>query len=317
MNEPSPFDPLILCGRHAKWVLAGGLVVALLLPGVAQMLAQWLVPLIMLIMFVGALRLHPKDIGVIWAQPARSLRQACKIQLLVPLVLMGIAVLFGLREAVWMMALVLVFSAPPIVSSPNIAGIMGLDAANSMRLVIWGTVLVPLTAIPTLLFLFRDANVFAVFQTAGQLAAVILLSGGLGIVVRRYLLGQVSHAGEQRLNGLSALALAIFVVALMPALQSGLTSQTGAMLGWIALAFIVNFGTHIALYGALRAKQGAALAGSYGLAMGNRNFALFFAALAADQTGVFLPFLAAYQIPMYLTPILLAPMYRSVAGLKA
>ena len=53
-------------------------------------------------------------------------------------------------------------------------------------------------------------------------------------------------------------------------------------------------------------RQGGAIA----LMAGNRNMALFLAALPAETAGSFFLFLALYQLPIYLSPILAAPLYR-------
>ncbi|MGX9356953.1 hypothetical protein ACS3SW_17835 [Roseobacteraceae bacterium S113] len=147
-------DPLRLAAAHAKWVLVAGLVMAVLLPGLAQVLAGWLVPLIVLIMFVGALRLAPERVAGLWARPGQALGQVAAMQLGLPLAVMALLWMLGAGGSVWGAALVLVLSAPAIVSSPNIAAILGLDTLSAMRAVCWGTVLVPLTCLPALMFLF-------------------------------------------------------------------------------------------------------------------------------------------------------------------
>jgi ACR3 family arsenite transporter len=47
----------------------------------------------------------------------------------------------------------------------------------------------------------------------------------------------------------------------------------------------------------------------YAIIAGNRNVGLFLAALPAAQTDPLLLFIGCYQIPMYLTPLLLGRLY--------
>jgi hypothetical protein len=47
----------------------------------------------------------------------------------------------------------------------------------------------------------------------------------------------------------------------------------------------------------------------FSIVAGNRNVALFFVALPVTQSPEFLIFLGCYQIPMYLTVILMRPLF--------
>ena len=53
------------------------------------------------------------------------------------------------------------------------------------------------------------------------------------------------------------------------------------------------------------------LAVPIGIVAGNRNIALFLIALPIMQSEQLLIFLGCYQIPMYLTPIIMRSVYRS------
>jgi len=50
---------------------------------------------------------------------------------------------------------------------------------------------------------------------------------------------------------------------------------------------------------------------------GNRNIALFLTALPTPVTDPLLLFIGCYQIPMYLTPILLGRFYRGIVDTRA
>lgn len=186
-------NPLGFAGRHAKWVMAVGLVVAAILPGLARWLSEILVPLIMLLMFLGAMRLRPEQTAQILHRPMRSVWQALAIQLAFPLLVTLTLVLTGQILHLWAMALVLVLSAPSIVSSPNIAAILGLDAGAAMRLMIWGTALVPLSALPMLTLLFGTAGITPILLAALKLALIIGIAGGTGLLVRRWLPPAPAH----------------------------------------------------------------------------------------------------------------------------
>ena len=67
--------------------------------------------------------------------------------------------------------------------------------------------------------------------------------------------------------------------------------------------FAANFGLQLAVFLALRARTSHQVALS--IIAGNRNVALFLVALPAATVDALLPFIACYQFPMYLTPLLL------------
>ncbi|MFC3119033.1 hypothetical protein ACFOHS_15800 [Jhaorihella thermophila] len=76
-------------------------------------------------------------------------------------------------------------------------------------------------------------------------------------------------------------------------------------------AFALNFGFQIAAYSLLADRFPRAEAVAVSIIAGNRNIALFLVALPPQVTDPLLVFIGCYQIPMYLTPILLGRLYRS------
>jgi hypothetical protein len=112
---------------------------------------------------------------------------------------------------------------------------------------------------------------------------------------------------------LNAVALAVIVVGLMAALGPALRADPGPVLWLIAGVMAVNFGLQAAGY---RLFRGLGLSEPVGPAIvaGNRNAALFLMALPASVTDPLLILLGCYQLPMYLTPILLARLYGRAPG---
>ncbi|MEM9129459.1 MAG: hypothetical protein AAGA97_07040 [Pseudomonadota bacterium] len=303
-------DLLAWSGRHAKWVLASGLVIAILLPSLARTLSQHLTPMICAIMFIGAARLRPSEFPSLLISPFGSVLHVLLMQLGLPALAAAVFWFCGLHEQLFAKTIILLLAASAIVSSPNFAAIMKLDVAISMRLLFWSTVLVPLTSLPIFVFLFGDAALQDVLWASLRLVVIITVSGSLGLAFRWFVLPCLSDQGEIRLDGVSAIALAIFVIALMPEITSIAFSNPILLTGWIALAFAMNFGTQVITLRLASKSNNHEAAGAFAIAYGNRNLALFFAALPLELSGQFIVFLAAYQLPMYLTPMLLAGLYK-------
>jgi hypothetical protein len=98
--------------------------------------------------------------------------------------------------------------------------------------------------------------------------------------------------------------MAIIVVGLMSAVGPALRDAPGALVLWLGAAIAANFGMQMATALVLR-RRWTEVAGSIGIVAGNRNIALFLVALPGDVTDPILLFIGCYQIPMYLTPVLL------------
>ena len=76
---------------------------------------------------------------------------------------------------------------------------------------------------------------------------------------------------------------------------------------WLGFALLLNFGTQILTFRASRQKNAGAA-----IVSGNRNIALFLIALPEAVIDPLLIFIGCYQIPMYLTPILLRRLHERV-----
>jgi ACR3 family arsenite transporter len=110
--------------------------------------------------------------------------------------------------------------------------------------------------------------------------------------------------------------MAVMVVGLMSAVGPAMRSNPTALMIALAAAFAGNFGQQILMVAALRGRAPEQLIAPAGISAGNRNIALFLTALPASVTDPVLLFIGCYQIPMYLTPVLLGRLYRSTSTFK-
>jgi BASS family bile acid:Na+ symporter len=132
----------------------------------------------------------------------------------------------------------------------------------------------------------------------GSLLAISIFAGIACALLVRWLAGPVRLArAAAAVDGGVVLILVIFAFGVMDGVQARLLAEPGWVLGGIALALW---------------PLGGRLALAAGLLAGNRNQALFLAVLpAAADPGVLL-FFALGQIPIFLSPFLLRPVYRRV-----
>ncbi|WP_226780459.1 hypothetical protein [Oceaniglobus trochenteri] len=303
-----PADPLIFAARHGRWVLVGGLVAGVLLPGLAAVLRPFVPQMVALLLFLaalrigtgvfaGALRALPLTVGVVLA-----------VQLALPLLVIAGARALGLADTPTAIALAIMCAAPSIVGSPNMCLMLGAPPELAMRLLILGTALLPVTVIPVFWFLPQLGAVSEVLIAALRLLAVIALAAGAGFALRRFAWRAPGAVALARLDGVSALVLAVFVVGLMPAVGGALRGDPWVAAYWMATVLVVNFGAQILVHRIMR-QRGAGVAVPVALISGNRNIALFLVALPPEVTAPIMVFIGCYQIPMFLTPLVMGWVY--------
>lgn len=225
------------------------------------------------------------------------------LQLALPLIALAIVMAAGVAHHPLAIALILMLSAPSISGAPNFTALMGHDPAPPMRLLILGTAAFPITAIATLWIIPGLGGVSGVFLTAARFALVIALSVGAGFALRRAFFPNPNADQIKALDGAGAILLAVMVVGLMSALGPALRETPAEVAYWLAAVLVANFGLQVLAF-----KAGAHPGVS--VIAGNRNIALYLVALPAATTDPLLIFIGCYQIPMYLTPILMHRLYK-------
>ncbi|MCC0036500.1 MAG: hypothetical protein H6887_14700 [Hoeflea sp.] len=299
---------LIATARHGRLVLIAGLVAGILLPGFAGMVRGVLPELVACMLAVAALRIGPSAARGSLADIHISLRLVAVYQLLLPLVLAGAFLALG-WDGTLATAMVLMAAAPSISGSPNLTIMTGHDPAPALRLMIAGVALLPLTVAPVFLLWPIFGSLGAIALASGKLLLLIGCSSAVAFVIRHRFFPQPSIETLGVIDGVSALLMAVLVIGLMSALGPAITETPGLVGLTLAAAFAINFSLQIAAYMLTGGRGHERSRVAWSIIAGNRNIALFLVALPAAITDPLLLFIGCYQIPMYLTPILLRPLY--------
>ncbi len=298
--------PLLFMARWGRLVLIAGLVAGIVSPTLAQFVKGHLPELLVALLFFAALRIGPRE-------ALGKLNRVGPLVLLVGLyqvILPCFAVLlfsfFGWAGAL-AAALTIMLSASPISGSPNLTVMVGGDPAPSLRLLVLSTAMLPLTVIPVFSMspLFDSSE--AIFDAALRLFLIILCSSLAAFVVRWLFLKEPDATALKAIDGMSAFLMAVLVVGLMSAFGPALFNEPLRLLLVLCLAFAVNIALQLGAFGGLRVEKTELI--GYSIGAGNRNMALFLAALPAAMTEPLLLYVACYQIPMYLTPYVLGWLY--------
>jgi len=296
--------------RNGKAWLVVGLLAGLLLPDLAAILRPWLREIVAFLLFLTAFRIGPGAAFGAVAEARRAFVFAAAFQLVMPLAAIGAFAALGLADTSVALVLILMMAAPSITGSPNFAILLGHDPTPALRLLIVGTALFPLTVLPVLWFNPGLGDRAEVIGAAVRLIAIIAGAVAAGFALRWAAARELSDDRRDALDGFSVIMLAVIVIGLMSALGPALRTSPQEVLLWLAVAFGANFGLQIATYLVLRAIGDDRRAAPVGIAAGNRNIALFLVALPPEVMDPLLIFIGCYQLPMYLTPILLKPLYR-------
>lgn len=299
-----------LTARYGRIFLVAGLVAGVMLPDLALAMKPWLPELVGTLLFMAALRIGPRAaVGAIGDLPA-TIGAVLLFQLFLPVVLILVAIAGGWIVSPIAISLVLMLSAPSISGSPNLTVMTGHDPTAALRLLVLGTCLLPLTVLGPFWLLPELGSAREVFGAAGRLLAVIALAGAAGFLIRGFILRELSVEAVRAIDGLSAIAMAVVVVGLMSAVGPAIVETPLRFAGWLLVACLADFGlqfvaAHLIRHTRLRDDHVA-----YAVVAGNRNIALFLIALPANVTDPLLLFIGCYQIPMYLTPIVMRRFYR-------
>ena len=311
--------------------MPAGLLAGFLLPALAAPLRAAIPYLIAVLLFVAWLRITDSSgtNASLWARFAflkdRKLISGVLVaQLVLPLLLYFLLSLSGI-PAIWCMAAVLVAAAAPVSGGPNIVLLMKGDASLALRWLTVGTMLMPLTSIPVLALLLPSEPRLAVGLAIVKLLFIITIAMFAAIAVHNYGWGKAMKTprSQEILDGFAAILLASMVIGLMSAVHHP-TSTLPVIAKMLLVAITINVG--LQLLGIALANLSRSLGHSLGHSLslslskqavvsvgvlnGNRNIALFLAALPVGVTEPLLLFIACYQIPMYLTPLIGRHLYR-------
>lgn len=299
-----------LASTHARACLIAGLAAGLLLPGFAGAMQPWLPQMVAALLTITALRIgHRAAMGAI-----RDLRwglgAVVVLQMGVPLTLFAALSVAGLGQASAAIATVLVTSAPAITGSANLALLLKLDAGRMMQILVLGTALFPLTALPVFLLMPQLGDQVAIIMASLRMLLVIVVATGIGFALRQLFFAKPGANAIRSLDGASVLAFSLIVIGLMAPLNGALKADPWAVLQWALLAFAISYLLQAGTLLVLRKTALHEVAGPLAIGAGNRNIALYLVALHPDVLAPILIFIGCWQLPMYLTPILLPALYK-------
>ncbi|VVT10507.1 conserved membrane hypothetical protein [Roseovarius sp. EC-HK134] len=296
--------------RQGRLMLVLGLVVGILAPRLAKELAPFIFPMIVFLLFLSTLRVDVLRAFPAWADVPGYLGITLMMQVAFPMGAIGLLAVMGALTSILGIGMVLVLAAAPLTGSPGLTLMVGGDPAPALRQLIIGTMLLPLTVLPVFWVMPVFGSPAVVAIAAAKLLGVIAVAGGLGLILRRCFSFFQSFQGERAVEGLITVVMTVVVVGLMSAVGPALLTASPELWRTLAVVFGLNFGAQITIFLGVTRFGRAEAAPALAVIGGNRNLALFLGALPANTASDLLLFIGCYQVPMYVTPLVMAPLMR-------
>jgi hypothetical protein len=313
-----PVQALAWIGGQGTRAIAALVFIGIAVPPLGELLKPYVTEAVFFLLCIsflrvdlGALRDHLRRPGLVLAATAWT-------TLAVPAISGAICLVTGLdmRAPDLYLALMLQAVASPMMASPALAAVMGLDSTLVLVTLVTSTALIPITA---------PLFAYAFFGTALTLSPL-----GLGLKLVAILAGSLLVASAIRwtagmaaigrhvlpIDGLNVLFLLVFVAAVLGNVVGGFLADPVATIELTGLAFAVFF-TLLGVTALIFRKAGDGRAMALGLMVSQRNMGLMLAATDGVLPGTTWLYFALSQFPIYLSPQLLKPIVRKLIARPA
>ena len=317
-NLPRVQTPLALLSwsaRHGSILLALGIFGGIASPTLASAFRGFVTPNVLLMTTLVLLRV---DIGAALAHLRRPGRLATIFALqLAACPLLAWAVVAPLPLDPGIAAGCVIFATGcAATSAAAFARLVGLDPELSLLGTLGTLALAPFTAPPIALWLLGIDLSISTWGLMTRLALVVGLPMLVSLALRRAIGPARLAQHGPAVDG----ALVWLVVGYGFGVMDGLAARAAADPAWVAqavlAAFAIDYGLNLATTLALW-RAGPVTAMAAGLMSGNRNMALYLAVLPATTDPRITLFFGLCQVPLFLSPFLLRPLYtRLLARLR-
>lgn len=280
----------------------------MLVAPLAAAMREVVTPAVALLMTLVLLRIDPAQILAWMRRPGMVLFLSAWVLFVCPLLAFAATRAVGLDGPLGA-GVVLVAASCAVTSAPAFARLVGLDAEISLIVAVATTALLPFTAPPLALGLLGLDLALSVGGLMLRLGLIIGLPALLALLLRRWAGAARLERVARPLDGSAVLVLVVFAFGVMDGVQARLLADPLWVAGGVLAAFAGNMGlnalTALALWPVLDRRTAL----TAGMLAGNRNQAVFLAVLPAAADHNLLLFFALGQIPMFVGPFVLKPIY--------
>ncbi|MDN5001940.1 Na+-dependent transporter [Bradyrhizobium sp. GCM10027634] len=310
-----PLRGLTWLGGQGTRAVASVVFIAAAVPPLGALLRPYVTEAILVLLCISFMRVDLVALYGHLRRPALVASATAWTTIGVPLIAGLIAHATGLAERApgLSLALMLQSMASPMMASPALAALMGLDATLVLVTLVTATAIVPFTA-SLFASLFLGGMLSISPLTLGLKLLGILAASLLSATVIRWLFGaEAIQRHKQPIDGFNIIILFVFASAIMGDVVSDLVTQPILTLSLAALSFAIYF-TLLAVTTLLFRRIGYQRALALGLMVSQRNLGLMLAATAGALPGTTWLYFAMTQFPIHLSPYMLTPIARRLTA---
>jgi BASS family bile acid:Na+ symporter len=295
-----PARTLVWLGGQGTRAIAALVFIGIAVPPAGELLKPYVTEAVFLLLCISFLRVDLGTLRDCLRRPGLVLAATAWTTVAVPLISGAICLAAGIEAGSpdLYLALMLQAVASPMMASPALAAVMGLDSTLVLVTLVTSTALVPFTA---------SLFAYAFFGTMLTLSPL-----GLGLKLLAILAGSLSVAGTIRgiagsdaikrhartIDGLTVLVLFVFVAAVMGNVAGGFLADPLKAIELTGLAFAVFFAL-LSSTALIFRNAGYARAMALGLMVSQRNMGLMLAATDGVLPGTTWLYFALSQFPIY------------------
>lgn len=310
-----PLRGLTWLGSQGTRAVAAVVFIATAVPPLGALLRPHVTQAILVLLCISFMRV---DLAALYGhlrRPALVATATAWTTIGVPLIVGLITHATGLTDRAPGLALALMLqsTASPMMASPALAALMGLDATLILVTLVTATAIVPFTAsLFASLFLGGMLNISPL--TLGLKLLGILAASLLAASVIRWVFGTNAIQRHKRpIDGFNIIILLIFASAIMGDVAHDFVADPIFTIGIAALAFAIYFSL-LAVTTLLFRRIGYERALALGLMVSQRNLGLMLAATAGALPATTWLYFAMTQFPIHLSPYLLTPIARRLTA---
>ena len=313
-----PVQVLTWIGNQGARAIAALVFIGVGVPPLGELLKPYVTEAIFLLLCISFMRVDLGALRNYLRRPGLVIAATAWTTLAVPATIGLVSLGLG-ADTRWpdlFLALMLQAVASPMMASPALAAVMGLDATLVLVTLVTSTALVPLTA-PLFAYVFLGTALKLSPLGLGLKLAAILSGSLLVALLLRWTFGVTAiQRHKLAIDGINILVLLVFVSAVMGSVAGSLFADPVLMIELGLSAFAVFFaltGLSALIFRAAGPERALAI----GLMVSQRNMGLMVAATDGLLPGTTWLYFALSQFPIYLSPQLLKPIVRRLTAREA
>ncbi|TXJ16296.1 MAG: Na+-dependent transporter [Afipia sp.] len=298
-------------GRQGTRAIAALVFIGIAIPPLGAVLKPYVTEAVFVLLCISFMRVDVAAMRGYLSRPALVIVATVWSAVVVPLLfgLGGVVSSFDKASPDLFLGLMLQAVASPMMASPALVALMGLDSTLVLITLVTSTALVPLTA-PLFAWLFFG-SALTLSPVALGLKLLAMLTGAILVaaLIRRWVGAEAIVRHRQPIDGINILVLLVFVSAVMGTVAASFWAEPGRVLLLTAFAFAV-FAVLLGVTLLVFRKAGQERALALGLMVSQRNMGLMLAATDGALPGLTWLYFALSQFPIYVSPQLLKPLAR-------